>query len=161
MNVPESIRPFWNAFQSTLTFDASSRFYEAFHFADSEPVANELAELVLAGTKRATASLVWFYESEKRPLPKRGDLSVVTDWDGKPLCVIETGTIEVVPFEEVTEAFAAREGEGDKSLRFWREAHWDCFGRECRCMGREPTLRMPIVCEPFSVVYGGAAGHAA
>lgn len=31
-------------------------FYEAFHFGDTEALAQELAALVLAGTKRATAS---------------------------------------------------------------------------------------------------------
>jgi uncharacterized protein YhfF len=80
----------------------------------------------------------------------------MTDWQGKPLGVIETEVVEVVPFEEVTEAFAAREGEGDKSLRYWREVHWACFGRECRRIGREPDMRMPIVCEQFALVYMSA-----
>lgn len=77
----------------------------------------------------------------------------MTTWQGKPLCVIETEVVDIVPFEEVTEAFAAREGEGDKSLRYWREAHRAYFGRECQRIGREPDVRMPIVCEQFALVY--------
>lgn len=161
LDIPTTILPFWNAFQATLEFDASPRFYEAFYFADSESVADELAELVLAGTKRATAGLVWSFEVQDRPPPRPGDLSVVTNWQGKPLCVIETEVVEVVPFEEVTEAFAAREGEGDKSLRYWREAHWAYFGRECQRIGREPGVRMPIVCERFSLVYKSTGEEAA
>jgi uncharacterized protein YhfF len=153
MNIPANVLPFWQAFQASTGSDVSARFYEAFHFADSEAVANELAQLVLAGTKRATAGLVWSFEPEDKPPAKPGDLSVVTDWSGKPLCVIETLGVEVLPFEEVSEEFAATEGEGDKSLRYWREAHWEYFERECKRLGKEPSLRMPVICERFEVVY--------
>jgi uncharacterized protein YhfF len=128
-------------------------FYESFCFADSEDVANELGNLVLAGVKRATAALVWGLEAEGKRPPRPGDLSIVTDWSGKPLCVIETTGTEVVPFEEVSETFAAAEGEGDKTLQYWRAEHWAYFSRECLQMGREPTAQMPVLCERFKVVY--------
>ncbi len=153
MAIPEKISSFWTEFEAELGRDVSSRFYEAFHFDDNEKSANGLLELVLAGTKRATASLVWAYEAEKAPLPKVGNLSVVTDWPGRPACVIETTIVEVVSFESVTDRFAAIEGEGDGSLRYWREVHWACFGRECLRIGREPSLQMPVVCEQFDVIY--------
>lgn len=159
MSVPKSIRPFWDAFQSSVAYDASPRFYEAFHFDDNEPTANALAALVLSGQKRATAGLLWTNEVTQKPLPKVGALSVVTDWQGVPLCVIETTHIEIVPFESVTDGFAATEGEGDKTLRHWREAHWRFFSRECRRIGREPTLQMPVVCERFKVVYPMSDGE--
>ena len=78
---------------------------------------------------------------------------MVTDWQGAPLCIIESTHIEIVPFDSVSDSFAAREGEGDKTLRHWREAHWRFFSRECQRIGREPDLRMPVVCEQFKVVY--------
>ena len=137
--------PFWQAFLAATGRQDDVAFYEAFYFADSEDDANSLGQLVLAGVKRATAALVWG--------PASGDLSIVTDWSGRPLCVIETTATAVVPFEEVTEEFAATEGEGDKSLRYWREVHWDFFSRECGQIGREPSLRMPVLCERFRVVY--------
>jgi uncharacterized protein YhfF len=135
--------------------DVTCRFYEAFHFDDNEPSANELAALVLAGTKRATASLLWTLEALDRRMPAPGDLSVMTNWSGEPLCIIETRQIAIVPYEEVTAEFAATEGEGDGSLRFWREAHWAFFGRECARIGRTPDPRMPVVCERFEVAYRG------
>jgi len=135
--------------------DVTSRFYEAFHFDDNEPSANELAALVLAGTKRATASLLWTLKAADRRTPAAGDLSVMTNWSGAPLCVIETRHVAIVPYEEVTAEFAATEGEGDGSLRYWREAHWAFFGRECARIGRTPDPRMPVVCERFEVVYRG------
>jgi len=61
--------------------------------------------------------------------------------------------VEIVPFDNVSDSFAATEGEGDKTLRYWREAHWRFFSRECQRIGREPNLHMPVVCEEFKVVY--------
>jgi uncharacterized protein YhfF len=145
--------PFWEAFLVSEPGYRASRFYEAFYFADSEPVANQLAELVLAGVKRATAALVWGLEAGGMAAPQPGDLSIVTDWSGKPLCVIETLSAEVVPFENVTAEFAAIEGEGDKSLAYWRQEHWAYYSRECSRIGREPTAQMPVLCEIFRVVY--------
>lgn len=93
------------------------------------------------------------YEHEKQPLPTVGGLSVVTLWGGKPACVIETRSVEIVPFEEVTPEFAQIEGEGDKSLEYWREAHWNFFTSECAQIGRIPSSDMKVVCEQFAVVY--------
>ena len=61
--------------------------------------------------------------------------------------------MEIVPFDSVSESFAATEGEGDKTLGYWRETHWQYFSRECQRIGREPNLHMSVVCETFKVVY--------
>lgn len=121
MEIPESVRQFWDAFQATVPYDACARFHEAFRFDDNERSADALG--------------------------------VVTDWGGTPLCVIETTHVEVVPFDRVDERFAATEGEGDGTLRYWRDAHRRFFSRECARIGRQPDLRMPVVCERFEVVY--------
>ncbi|MDP6455677.1 MAG: ASCH domain-containing protein [SAR202 cluster bacterium] len=152
-NIPSRIQPFWDRFIATVDYDASSKFYEAFHFDDNEPDANALAKLVLNGTKQATAGLLWASEYDDQPLPKPGDFSVVTNWDGKPLCVIETTQVDVRPYEDVTEEFAAVDGEGDGSLRHWRDVHWRYFSRECARIDKEPDVRMLVICERFNVVY--------
>lgn len=151
--LPPSIEAFWNRFQNSVELDATARFYESFHFDDNENDADELSQLVLAGTKRATASLLWTYENQQKPLPFVGALSVVTSWQGKPLCVIESTVVETVPYSDVTEQFAATEGEGDGSLAYWRRVHWLYFGRECERLGRTPSEAMPVVCEQFSVIF--------
>ena len=153
MNIPSSIATFWGAFCAEMGEDCSARFFEAFHFDDNEADADALADLVLAGVKQATASLVWSFENTGGSPPKPGALSVVTCWDGKPACVIETLKVEVVPFEQVGAEFAASEGEGDGSLAYWRRVHWDYFGRECARLGRAPSRAMPVACESFRVIY--------
>jgi len=153
MSIPPTILPFWTQFAAATGTDPTPRFHEAFHFHDNESGANELAALVLAGKKRATASLLWTFEAQHTPPPQSGSLGVVLNWAGTPQCVIETTAIDVVPFEDVTAEFAALEGEGDGTLRFWREAHWGYFGRQCGLMSKQPSLRMPVLCERFRVVY--------
>jgi uncharacterized protein YhfF len=158
--IPPSIHAFWRAFTSTIGHDPSDRFYEAFHFDDNASSADELATLVLAGAKRAGAALVWAFEAERKPVPKPGDLSVVTLFSGKPVCIIETQSIQIVPFSEVDADFAATEGEGDGSLAYWQQAHKAFFRRECQRLGREFSLSAPVVCERFAVVYRGASESA-
>jgi uncharacterized protein YhfF len=156
-NIPPNIAAFWDAFCHAVGEDRSDRFFEAFHFDDNEATADELARLVLAGVKRATASLVWSFERAGGSAPRPGALSVVTCWDGRPACVIETLAVEVLPFEQVGAEFAAIEGEGDGSLAYWRRVHWLYFGRECERLGRTPSLTMPVACERFNVIYRAGA----
>lgn len=158
--VPPHIQPFWATFVATRQVDPTPRFFEAFHFDDHESSANELAALVLAGVKRATAGLVWSFEQAGVALPRVGDLSVVTNWAKQPQCVIETVRVDIVAFADVTAEFAATEGEGDGSLAYWQSAHQAYFGRECQRIGKLPDPRMPVVCERFEVVYQapGSAG---
>ena len=153
MSIPASIAPFWLAFARSAPGVDESRFYESFFFADTQDSADELAQLVVAGRKRATAAALWSFEAEGKRLPVPGDLSVVTDWAGTPKCVIETVSVDIVPFNEVTEDFAATEGEGDGSLAYWRQAHRAFFSRECARHGREFTEDMLVACERFKVVY--------
>jgi uncharacterized protein YhfF len=148
-----TVRAFWDEFQRSRGEDLHHCFYEAFLFDDNASSADALARLVLAGTKRATASLAWSFEHEKRPPPRPGSLSVVTDFSGRPVCVIETQAVEVVPFSQVTAEFAAVEGEGDGSLRYWREVHEAFFERECARIGRKADAEMPVLCERFAVVW--------
>ena len=148
-----SVHAFWADFLAVADGDASARFYESFHFGDSDSLADELAALVHVGAKRATASLLWSFEAEGKPLPKPGDLSIVERWSGEPICVIETSAIAIVPFDDVGPEFAAAAGEDDGSLESWRRGHWSYFGRQCARIGREPDAGMPVVCESFRVVF--------
>ncbi len=144
----------WKAYLSTLPEElASTLHYTAWHFCDNEADANELAELVLAGVKRGTASSLWTYEVTGDSVPVVGERSVILDWSGNAKCIIQTTHIDLVPYGEVTEAFAAIEGEGDKSLAYWRAAHDPFFTRECERLGLVFNESMPVICEQFEVVY--------
>lgn len=153
MAVPSHALDMWAAFLAQASDTDETRFYEVFSFGDSSEMADDLARLVMAGTKRATAGLVWSYEESGKGVPKPGDLSIVTNSKGTPLCVIETLQVDILPFEAVTAEFAAVEGEGDGSLEYWRRVHLDYFTRECERAKRQFTSEMPVACERFKVVF--------
>ena len=158
MYIPREYEDFWSAGEELHPeLRQRERFLEAFAFGDSERMAAALASLVLQGVKRATASLPWSYEHEKKAQPKAGDLSIVTTWTKEPLCIIETTDVDVVPFDEVSEDFARTEGEDDGTLESWRRNHTEFFAGECARLGRAPHEQMLVVCERFRVVYQPAS----
>lgn len=121
------------------------------HFDLTESAANYLLGLVLAGKKRATASSLRGYEMEGEPIPKAGDLSVITDWDGNPRCVIRTTNVRILPFDEITFDIARLEGE-DECLESWRQHHRSFFGAESKEIGYVFDEQMPVIFEEFEVV---------
>jgi uncharacterized protein YhfF len=154
MTNTEKIQTFWQTYLDQLPDKAEKpTSYEAWSFGATEEMANELAELVRRGTKTATAGLLWSYEAENESIPKPGLLNIITDWDGNPLCIIETTTIEIMPFNQVPAEFAYDEGEGNRSLHYWREGHWKFFSMECEEIGKTPSEDMLVVCERFKLVY--------
>ena len=126
---------------------------DAYYFCADEKSANLCADLVLKGEKRATAGLLWSYQAEDEAIPEIGNLAVITNWDGIPQCIIEITKVEIKAFNEVGPEFAFEEGEGDKSLSWWREAHWKFFSAECAALEREAVPNMPVVLEKFKVIY--------
>jgi uncharacterized protein YhfF len=121
-------------------------------FGDSAELSEKLLALVRTGRKRGGASLLWAHEAESEPIPCVGEIEIVVDHRNAPSVVTRITEVEVVPFNQVTAQFAEREGEGDGSLQYWRNAHWAFFSRECRRIGREPSDTMPVVCSSFEVL---------
>ena len=121
-------------------------------FGDSPALSEELLALIRSGTKRGGASLLWAYEAESEPVPNVGEVEIVVDHLNAPVFITRVIEVEVVPFNQVSARFAAREGEGDGSLGYWRETHWDFFARECQRLGRVPSETMPVVCSSFEVL---------
>ena len=154
-SVHPSVNTMWEAYRATAAEPGELPELPpaAFHFCDNEADANSCADLVMAGRKRATAPSLWYFESRGEPLPRPGDLAVVTDWEGRARCVIRTSHVEVVPFNQVTAAHAAAEGEGDLSLEWWRAVHLAYYARELSDTMYVPAADMPIVLEYFERVF--------
>jgi uncharacterized protein YhfF len=118
------------------------RSLRSFAFGDSPALANELLDLVIKGVKTATCS------TEDEPnVSSPGERWIVLDGDGTPRCVIETTEVSFRRYNEVDAAFAYDEGEGDRSLSYWREAHRRYFVR----LGRF-SEDMMLMCERFRLV---------
>src|SRR5262249_31784662 len=111
------IERFWHDFVAAAGIDGD---YTAWAFGDD---ADALGRLVLDGSQRATSSLLSEYERGQEPLPEPGNLNVILDSHGEPLCVIRTIRVDLSRFGEVDAEFARAEGEGDQSLGHWRRTH--------------------------------------
>jgi uncharacterized protein YhfF len=48
---------------------------------------------------------------------------------------------------------AAQEGEGDKTLSFWRKVHRKFFTQELKAYNKKFSEEMLVICEEFEVVY--------
>lgn len=151
-SIEMKIQNFWNEFLITTGRDERTNYFEAFYFGHTERIANELLALVLQGAKTATTSGVFQYELTGSPYPKVGDLSIVTDFDGEPKCVIETKQVTFLKFSEMTYELCRREGE-DEHLASWQNNHIVFFSE----IGKEYDFlfsdEMGIVFEEFQVIY--------
>lgn len=114
---------------------------------------DKLAQLTLQGTKTATASSYPVYKAENEPVPAVGDYSVILDSQNQAVCIIQTTQIDIVPFYQVDEEQAYLEGEGDRTLTYWREVHRTFFESEMQSIHQEFTEDMLVVCERFKIVY--------
>lgn len=128
---------------------------DAWAFGATEDHANDLLDLVMRGIKTGTASSLWDYEANNDPLPTVGQVDIVLDGDGEPKAVLQVHRVEVHPFDEVDESHAYAEGEGDRTLQYWRESH-EHFWRNYSENPRGFAPDMPIVCERFTVLFAMA-----
>lgn len=153
----ECLEAFWLSYLETRGQPSKGVYQpEAWAFGDGSRMADELGSLVVVGTKTATCSLLWEYQAEGQSLPQVGELSIILDGADRPLCIIETTEVQIKAYNEVDAQFAFDEGEGDRSLAFWRDAHWRYFSRVCQAIGRTASENMPLVCERFRVIYGSS-----
>lgn len=121
----------------------------SYYYGDNKTVADECAELVVKNIKKATTSSLWWFQKYNEPLPKVGDLAIVTNWAGEAKAVVKTTKVEIVKFKDVGSEYAFTEGEGDKSLTYWRKVHWEYYANEMRPFGESPEDDMELVCEYF------------
>ncbi|MFK4071199.1 ASCH domain-containing protein [Streptomyces sp. NPDC029674] len=128
-------------------------------FAFPGPLRDQLVAAVLDGSKTSTTGLLIDYERDGAPMPVVGQRAAVVDSDGRPVAVIETTGVRVVPLGDVDLAHAVDEGEGYTTVAQWRSAHeefWHSAGMR-DALG-DPGFTVddttPLVLERFRLVPG-------
>jgi len=116
---------------------------ERFSFGDSPALADELLDLVLRGIKTGTC---WAASDGQQTVI--GKLSVVCDGRNRPRAITRTRSLVKKRYSDVDEDFAAKEGEGDRSLAHWRREHERYFRRL-----NQFSETMELWCEEFVVVF--------
>lgn len=149
----DRIKFFWREFCEINSEINPDESFQVWFFGNNSEMARELAELVISGKKKATASLVAVNEIKPEVAPIDGGYSVVTDFEGNPHCVIQTTEIRHLPFTEVDAQFAFDEGEGDQTLEDWRDCHWRYFTKEAVENNLEFNEKSLICCERFKLLF--------
>lgn len=151
-NYHSSVTEMWERFIESSP-EYSETKYRAWYFCDNERCANELAALVSIGIKRATTSLMLWYENGNEVMPEVNDVNIVTDWNGVAQCIIKTKKVLVLPFKNVYCEMAFTEGEGDKSLDYWKKAHVSFFERELENEKIKFSGDTEVVFEEFEMIF--------
>lgn len=143
----------WGDFLSAHLEFAFEDTPKVYHFSDNERDANHNVDLVLAGVKKAASYSLLGLQLQKKELPKRGDFTVLTDWNGKGKCIVRTTSVRMMPYFSITAEHAKLEGLGDGSLAAWKKEYWELFQRELAIFDRKPNDSMIVVCEYFEKVF--------
>jgi uncharacterized protein YhfF len=144
---------FWAAYKAAVRLNHDR--YTVVQMGDSPEMALELTELMLAGTKRATASLVRDFERTGEALPQPGDYVIVVDGACNPRCIWQTTEVTIKPLIEVDDAFAWDEGEGDRTRASWLNGHRRYFARQASREGFAIDDQIPTVFERFKLAFPG------
>lgn len=150
---PAAVTDFWQRYVAATDAPVDQPVPDAWPFGDSVELADELIDLVLGGIKRATAGSVAEYEAEGAPLPEVGDTEIVLDGSMRPRAVLRLTDVRVGPLSSVDDQFAHDEGEGDRSRRYWLEAHTEFFERFLTEQGIDFDPDMATIFQRFDVPY--------
>ena len=121
-------------------------------FGTTPQMQSHLAERVAAGVKRATTSVLAAYRAAGEPLPEPGELATVVDGAGQAVCTIRTTHVEIRRYGDIEADHADAEGEGDRTLQAWYDAHQPVLAEVCASLGITFGDDLELVLETFHVI---------
>ena len=148
-----TIKQFWDDFIKRNPVFLHTKIPEAYHFCNNKKDADACAILTVQGIKQATSPSLWWYKQFNMPKTKVGDLDIITNFQCQPKAIIQFTKIEHLKFKDITAEYASIEGEGDKSLDYWKKVHWDYYAEEMKPFDERPSEDMVIVCQHFKTIW--------
>jgi len=142
---------FWCAYRDAAGLDHDN--YDVVAFGDGAEMATELAELTVAGIKRATAGLARQFGPDREVAPVLDGFVVLLDGADRPRAIWRTIELRTGPLNSVDEQFAWDEGEGDRTRDWWLEAHRRFFARRAAEQGFQMHDEIETVFERFEIVW--------
>ena len=85
--------------------------------------------------------------------PGRRRYHIILNSKNKAICIIQITKVYVAKFKEISKEHAYKEGEGDKSLCYWKRSHKDFFTMCMAEINKKFSEDMKVVCEEFEVVF--------
>ena len=142
----QQITNFWQAYCRLIHKQLPQP--DAWPFGSTPQMATELADLMIAGKKTATTSA---YIADEDDYATIGQYDIVLDGYKRPVAVIQNVVSELMPYAQVSAEHAYHEGEGDRSLAYWRQAHEAFFREEGSRKGYQFNQQLTVSCEVFEL----------
>ena len=142
---------FWRGYRDAAGLHHDD--YDVVAFGVGSEMATELAELTVAGIKRATAGLVCQFGPDKEAPPVVGGYVVLLDGADRPRAIWRTTEVRIGPLNSVDEQFAWDEGEGERAREWWLSAHVRFFGPRAAALGIAMDDEIETVFERFEIVW--------
>ena len=152
--IEQSVSEMWTDYTESNSQLKNSEIPENEYFHDNEKDADRLAELTLNDKKKASSGLYSLYKHYQVDLPKVGKKLIITDFDGNAKAIIETTSVDTIPFKKISEDYAELDmGTNIEPLEKWKKAHWEFFAGAMEEIGEKPTEEMLVVCEKFKRIW--------
>jgi uncharacterized protein YhfF len=126
-----------------------ARYFSPMSIGSTPEHADEGAMLILSGVKTLTSSPFWDYPDGK--IPFVGALSVLLDGARKARAIVETTSVEIMPFRAIDENRAQDYGEGERTADWWKIAMGKYYQASAARHGAAFTEDTPIIWEWFVV----------
>lgn len=107
--------------------------------------------------KTGTFALPWLIEKTGQPAPAAGDDVILIDYDGVPTLLVKITALRPLIFGEMTNADIAIDGEPVRDMAVWRPIHFAHWNRQLAPFGMAVSDDMPVLGEPFDLIYDAAA----
>ena len=138
---------YWNEVRIQHHIEGDA-YVRAYRFGDTP---DELAQLVVDGVKIATCNALRLYELNNRPLPQQGEYNIILNKVFEPVCVIQITEVEIKKYDEIDEAFAIEEGDGN--YKNWDDIHVRFFTEQLSLFNEQFHRRIDLVCQTFKVIH--------
>jgi uncharacterized protein YhfF len=145
------VEAFWEEYRHARGIPQQK--YDVCRMGSDADMANELLALILSGPKRATACLLHDVEAGDEVMARVGGHVVVLDGGDRPRAIWRTRTVDVKPLNQIDDAFAWDEGEGERTREDWLAMHKKYFSARAETEGFTFDESMPAVFERFTLVW--------
>ena len=153
INIPNQlVLDFWNDFITKFPEYRGHTIPKLDQFCNDKINTDICAELVLKEVKRASCGLKILYDLDKEFFPEVNQLTIITNWEKQPICVVKTIDTFFIKFKDIDAVWAKSKGEGNQSLEEWRETHRNYFQKQLDDLGLVFTENVELICERFEVV---------
>lgn len=150
--ITPEVEEFWQQSLAIIDHPPAEDFFRVRHYGNSQAIAEILGKLILDGVKTGTFLVPRVHEGDPHMKPVVGGYTVLTDFEGKPLALLETLSVRTVRFDDIVEPDVQCEGPNLRNLAAWRKVHWEYFANQLKPFGVEMSGDERVTIEMFRVV---------